>query len=480
MKTAIFRKFIQLLIMALALNSVILYIVTSSVILKNSREDMEFTLETMDSALEYEGDLKAQAEKFTRAASLNNSRLTIIRPDGVVEADTGVRDASELDNHMQREEIQEALQDGVGDARRRSKTLGQEMLYVAIQSSYSDCILRLAVPYTGMREYTIMLLPAILLSFTVALIGSVLEADRFSQSITKPLLEISREMIKVNGDYTDFHFEKCEYPEINVIADTTTRMSTNVREYLNRLEQEKQIRQEFFSNASHELKTPITSIRGYVELLDTPMADNAEMRKDFLSRIKKEAVRMTRLIDDILMISRLESGGAQAELKDIRTLEIAREAASSVEGMAKERQIQVETDADDFLICADARQMEELFTNLLSNAVKYNLDGGRVWLSLKKERKDMVLIVSDNGVGIPKESLGRIFERFYRVDKGRSRKQGGTGLGLSIVKHIVNFYHGTVKVVSSQEEGKRGTSFIVRLPIAKEQTGPLIQNRNCG
>ena len=93
MKTAIFRKFIQLLIMALALNSVILYIVTSSVILKNSREDMEFTLETMDSALEYEGDLKAQAEKFTRAASLNNSRLTIIRPDGVVEADTGVRDA---------------------------------------------------------------------------------------------------------------------------------------------------------------------------------------------------------------------------------------------------------------------------------------------------------------------------------------------------------------------------------------------------
>ena len=92
---------------------------------------------------------------------------------------------------------------------------------------------------------------------------------------------------------------------------------------------------------------------------------------------------MTRLIDDILMISRLESGGAQAELKDIRTLEIAREAASSVEGMAKERRIQVETDADDFLICADARQMEELFTNLLSNAVKYNLDGGRVWLSLK-------------------------------------------------------------------------------------------------
>lgn len=218
---------------------------------------------------------------------------------------------------MQREEFQEAVKTGEGDDRRRSKTLGKEMLYVAIQSSYSDCILRLAVPYTGMQDYIKMLFPAVLLSFSVALIGSALEADRFSQSITKPLLEISKEMIKVNGDYTDFHFERCGYEEINIIADTTTRMSKNVRDYLNRLEQEKQIRQEFFSNASHELKTPITSIRGYVELLDTPMADNPQMRGDFLSRIKKEAVRMTSLIDDILMISRLETGGIQTELREL-------------------------------------------------------------------------------------------------------------------------------------------------------------------
>lgn len=469
MKTAIFRKFIQLLLLALLLNSLILYIVTSSVILKNSREDMVFTLETVDSALDYSGDLEAQAERFSKAAQIYNSRLTIVSPNGQVKADTGVRDASELDNHMQREEIQEAMRDGEGDARRHSRTLGKDMLYVAIHSAYSDCILRLAVPYTGMQDYTIMLLPAILLSFTIALIGSVMEAERFSQSITKPLQEISREMIKVNGDYTDFHFERCGYQEINVIADTTTRMSKNVREYLNRLEQEKQIRQEFFSNASHELKTPITSIRGYVELLDTPMADNPEMRRDFLSRIKKEALRMTNLIDDILMISRLESGGTQAEMRDISAAETAKEAVSSVEGMARERGIQVEADIEDFLIHADGRQMEELFTNLLSNAVKYNLDGGYVRLVLRREGQDMVLTVSDNGVGIPKESIGRIFERFYRVDKGRSRKQGGTGLGLSIVKHIVNFYRGTVRVCSSQEEGQRGTVFTVRLPIAKEE-----------
>lgn len=464
MKTAIFRKFIQLLIMALALNSVILYIVTSSVILKNSREDMEFTLETMDSALEYEGDLKAQAEKFTRAASLNNSRLTIIRPDGVVEADTGVRDASELDNHMQREEIQEALQDGVGDARRRSKTLGQEMLYVAIQSSYSDCILRLAVPYTGMREYTIMLLPAILLSFTVALIGSVLEADRFSQSITKPLLEISREMIKVNGDYTDFHFEKCEYPEINVIADTTTRMSTNVREYLNRLEQEKQIRQEFFSNASHELKTPITSIQGYAELLENDIITDPAMQKDFIRRIKKEAVHMTSLINDILMISRLEAKEAEISFSPVRVAVLVEDIRSSLEPLAANQGIFLHTDCPPLRIYANPQQIRELFLNLMSNAVKYNRPGGQVWVTVREEDDHMILKVRDNGVGIPEESLDRIFERFYRVDKGRSKKQGGTGLGLSIVKHIVNFYHGTIQVRSKVDEG---SEFLVTLPIQK-------------
>lgn len=468
MKTAIFRKFIQLLMLALILNSLILYIVTSSVILKNTREDMIFTLETIDRALDYEGDLGCQAERFSQAAKFNNSRLTLIGPNGTVVADTGVQDASEMGNHIQREEVQEALRGNSGDARRHSETTGKDMLYVAIPSNYSSCILRLAVPYTGMQDYIRMLLPAVCLSFTIALIGSVLEAERFSQSITKPLQEISRKMIKVNGDYTDFHFDRCEYQEINVIADTTTQMSQNVREYLNRLEQERQIRQEFFSNASHELKTPITSIRGYVELLETPMAEDQEIRKDFLSRIKKESVRMTSLIDDILMISRLESGGVQAELKDLKVSEIAREAVQAVEGMAKERQIEIKAEAEEFWVCADARQMDELFTNLLSNAVKYNLDSGCVWVSLKREGGDMILTVKDNGVGIPKESIDRIFERFYRVDKGRSRKQGGTGLGLSIVKHIVNFYHGTVRVVSSQEESDRGTTFIVRLPIAQE------------
>ena len=269
--------------------------------------------------------------------------------------------------------------------------------------------------------------------------------------------------MKVDGDYADLHFDRCPYQEINVIADTTTKMSRNVKEYLERLEQEKQIRQEFFSNASHELKTPITSIRGYVELLESGMALNEETTHDFLKRIKKEAMRMTSLVDDILMISRLESRGAKTEIVTIQVADLLEETVSSLATQAAERGVVIHKQFESFAIRADLRQMNELCMNLIGIQVKYNNTDGEIWVEARRENTDFVLTVRDSGVGIPQESLNRIFERFYRVDKGRSRKQGGTGLGLAIVKHVVNYYHGTVRVES--EIGK-GSTFTVRLPVA--------------
>lgn len=464
MRKAIFKKFLQLLFLALLLNTIIFYVVTSSVLLKKSRENMMFTLETMDSLLDYSSDLGEQEKKLYDLSGISSSRFTIIKRDGTVVADTEVGDAAVLENHMEREEIKEAMRSGVGHVIRRSETLGRQMLYVASMSQNQEYILRLAVPYSGMQEYLAMLFPAVLLSFAIAFIGSAMEAERFSQSITKPLQDISKELRKVDGDYADLQFEPCPYPEINVIADTTTKMSRNVRKYLGRLEKEKQIRQEFFSNASHELKTPITSIRGYVELLESGVPQSEEIRNDFLSRIKKESMRMTNLVDDILMISRLESRGAKADIVDIKVKDLLDEIVSSVATQAAEREVNIIKECEDFFIRADYRQMTELFMNLLTNAVKYNNAGGSVRVAVKKEGNAMRLTVSDSGVGIPKESLERIFERFYRVDKGRSRKQGGTGLGLAIVKHVVNFYHGTVRVESEIE---KGSVFEVVLPVAK-------------
>ena len=430
MRKAILTKFIHLLFLALVLNTFIALVVTSSVLLKRSREDMHFALESVDRMLDYTGNVEEQLMDLSDLTNDNNSRYTLIRMDGTVVADTEVAQVNQMENHLERKEVKDALATGYGYSVRRSGTLGMQMAYAAIRSSDGKYILRLSACSTGLGEYILMLIPAAFLSFGIAFFASAMEAERFSQSITRPLQEISSEMVRMDDDYTRFQFEKCPYEEINVIADTTTRMSRNMKKYLERIEKEKQIRQEFFSNASHELKTPITS----------------------------------NLVDDILMISRLESRGAKADIVTIRTVELLEDSLSSIAAQAASRGITVHKECENFTIRADLRQMQELFNNLLTNAVKYNNEGGEIWVQVKHWGADMILTVRDTGVGIPAESQSRIFERFYRVDKGRSRKQGGTGLGLSIVKHIVNFYHGSVKVES--EVGK-GSTFTVKLQIAE-------------
>lgn len=462
MRKTIFVKFIQLVFAALVLNSLIFYIVTSSVLLKNTRSDMLYTLETMDHLMDYENDLNLEVAQLEPVIAKKRSRFTIIQTDGSVAADTSTEDMSLLDNHLERKEVADALHHGNGDSKRYSATIRQTMLYVAIRSDRADYILRLAVPYTGVREYLVMLFPAVWLSFLVALMASAFSADKFASSVARPLKEISQEMLKVKGDYTKLSFETCQYPEINVIAETTTKMSHHVKEYLDQIELERQIRQEFFSNASHELKTPITSIQGYAELLECGMIEDEECRLDFVHRIKKEAVDMTGLINDILMISRLETKEAEVTIGDVRVAVILNDILDSLKPLAASLEVQVHSDCKPVCIQANAQQIKELLGNLITNAVKYNKPGGQVYIHVAVQDNELVIRVKDTGMGIPEDSISRVFERFYRVDKGRSRKQGGTGLGLSIVKHIVNFYHGTIMVESKLDVG---TEFIVRIPI---------------
>lgn len=462
MRRAIFAKFIQIILVVLVLCSSIFYIASSSALLKNSRKDMLYTLRVMDNVMDYSGDLAKEIGELKQILNENQSRFTIIRMDGSVAADSGDVSAASLDNHLDREEVISALAEGVGTSRRYSETLKENMLYVAVRSEQADYILRMAIPYTGMKEYLMLLLPAVWLSFLVAIMYSAFSADSFAESITKPLKEISQEMLKVNGDYTDLSFETYQYPEINIIAETTTEMSRNVKEYLNQIELERQIRQEFFSNASHELKTPITSIQGYAELLESGIIQDEGQKKDFFMRIKKEAGNMNNLINDILMISRLETKEAEVLKSDVRLSILLDDIIESLKPLAASHEVMIHMDCKPLCIYANGQQMKELFGNLISNAVKYNKPGGQVWVKVTEEDRNVIIHVKDNGMGIPKESLNRIFERFYRVEKGRSKKQGGTGLGLSIVKHIVNFYHGSITV---QSELDAGTEFTVKIPI---------------
>lgn len=221
-----------------------------------------------------------------------------------------------------------------------------------------------------------------------------------------------------------------------------------------------QIRSEFVSNASHELKTPLTSIKGFAELLETGIA--ADKTAEYLGLIRSETERMIVLINDILKLSELESIAEDTGKTRVSLLAVAQRVAESLAVQAKEKDVTVTVSGDSGVLNANSDRMTQLVLNLLDNAIKYNRTGGSVSVSVRQATGETVLTVSDTGIGIPPEATERVFERFYRADKGRSRKMGGTGLGLSIVKHIVGLYHGKINLKS---EVGVGTRIEITLPV---------------
>jgi len=232
------------------------------------------------------------------------------------------------------------------------------------------------------------------------------------------------------------------------------------------------VRRDFVANVSHELKTPLTSIRGYAE---TMMADDLpdDTRRQFLEVIYKNTVRIQQIVDDLLDLSRLQSGGWTPELQNVNAADIAEDVWTTCKTMADRKNISFEvTSSGPSQVCADPGGLRQILSNLFDNAIRYTPEGGRVHVRIEHVdnrrnagpgRGTLEIRVHDNGTGIPRESLSRIFERFYRVDPARSRHEGGTGLGLSIVKHLVERMNGSV--FADSEFGK-GTTIRIRLPAA--------------
>lgn len=471
MKKAIFKRFILILLLALLLSASILEIVLSNILLEKTEEDMLYSVRIADHGMDYNGDLQAQINSLKKIKGNESTRFTIVDLNGKVLADSDVKDVTNMENHLNREEIKKAKKKGTGYAIRESVTLKESMLYVAALSDNESYYIRIAVPFSGIERYLSALVPALLISIGVTLFLSLILANRFAKSVTQPLHEIAEEMLKLKEEKPDFHFKHYQYDEMNVIAATTMQMSQAVKESMNRIEFERLIRQEFFSNASHELKTPLTSIRGYLELIENNMVADEKMKRDFLSRIKKETGNMTNLINDILMISRLETKEAEVVLSDVRVCPLVREVCKSFEPLAKEYQVELSMNCRPISMHANVQQLRALFTNLISNAIKYNKPNGKVNVTVNSEAKDIIIIVEDTGMGIPEDSKQRVFERFYRVDKGRSKRVGGTGLGLSIVKHIVGYYNGNIELESKLMEGSK---FTVRMPLNHNNSEPKV------
>lgn len=223
------------------------------------------------------------------------------------------------------------------------------------------------------------------------------------------------------------------------------------------------IRSEFTANVSHELKTPLTSIKGFTDMLASGMVGSVEDQKRFLTMIGVEVDRLIDLINDILKLSELESVAIEQCEESSDVLNAANEVSAFLDPVAKKAGVAVSVSGEHVNAAIPLDRLKELLLNLMENGIKYNEPGGSVKASLETEEDFVRITVSDTGIGIPEESQSRVFERFYRVEKGRARKNGGTGLGLAIVKHIVVLYGGRMAL---QSELGKGSVFTVRLPRA--------------
>lgn len=227
------------------------------------------------------------------------------------------------------------------------------------------------------------------------------------------------------------------------------------------------MRQEFFSNVSHELKTPMTSIRGYSELLETGVINDQEASKKALDKIHDEVNNMSTLINDILMISRLENKDVDVIKHPVHVEPLVDEIIDTMQVEIDKKNLTVTKELDDITYTSNHQHMHQLLSNLITNAIKYNVEGGSITIKSYQLGDNVIIEVSDTGKGISKIDQGRVFERFFRCDQGRDKTTGGTGLGLAIVKHIVQFYQGTINLTSKLNEG---TTFKVCLPLDDKTT----------
>ena len=359
-------------------------------------------------------------------------RVTLISADGTVLVDSQAA-ASEMDDHSQRPEIKDAQSLGFGWAARESQTLGTNDYYYA-QELESGEILRVSVaavtvPMMLGQAYP-GLIGILILLFILAVVFAVL--------LTKRLLRPIKSLPAQLDDPTLASDTTRVYPEL----------APFVLEIQNQRAMREQLRQEFTANVSHELKTPLTTISGYAEMIETGLA-KPEDNKKIAGVIHKEAGRLLQLIGEIIRLSELDASGEEVRQERVELLGLAKECRETLESAASQRGIRLEVTGCTWALWGNRTQLWELIYNLMDNAIRYNRDNGTVTVEVGQG----FLSVRDTGIGIPREHQARIFERFYRVDKSHSRATGGTGLGLSIVKHVAEAHKGKISVESTVNVG---------------------------
>lgn len=314
------------------------------------------------------------------------------------------------------------------------------------------------------------LIKIILEALAIGIVVSAALSIILSRTMLQPIQSMTRAAEKMAGGDFSAKIDVQSDDEIGILSDTFNDMAGRLEQNLEDLKMSEQMRREFVANVSHELRTPITSIKSYAETLAENDDIPPEMRADFLRVIQNESTRMTKIVQDLLELSRFDSGKTKFEFERFNLEQSVRDVCAALAPSAKEHNHTINLELEWLLpeIVGDSSRIEQVLMNLISNAIKYTPDGGTIDVSSGHSGDEVWVRIQDSGVGIPKEDLDRVFDRFYRVDKARSRESGGTGLGLSIAQEIVSRHGGRIELES--EPGK-GTTATVVLKIEGPENG---------
>ena len=361
-------------------------------------------------------------------------RVTWIDIDGTVLYDSWTN-ASDMGNHMNRPEVKEAFASGSGNSMRTSDTLQMNTYYYALKME-DGTVLRVAIHASSGMSIFISAMPLVVMIIILIVILCVILADYLAKKLISPIAAITNRLVQAESTSEEEEI----YTELEPFVQTIRSQHENILSAA-------KMRQDFTASVTHELKTPLTAISGYAELVENKMTSQ-DQTVAFAGEIRKNSERLLMLINDIIRLSELDHAELSTEFESVDLYEIVNESAEILRVNAERRGVSFNLNGESCRVRGNRDMLRELIENLCQNAIRYNNEGGHVHVFVGERDNRPVLEVSDNGIGIPQEHQSRVFERFYRVDKSRSKATGGTGLGLAIVKHIVAIHEATIELNS--------------------------------
>ena len=384
-----------------------------------------------------------EPQKLSKFAS-KDLRITLIDSKGGILYDSDA-ETVKMENHNDREEVIDAFAKGAGEDLRYSSTLQAKVFYFAKRLNDGK-VLRLGMRQANLQQVFSKTIPYLIVLLAAIVAAAILIAFGLSRAFISPLQKLvdqlgTPEWMKIENVYKEIA------PLVNTIRKQDLELQLTIEQLSNEKQKITHLKDEFTANASHELKTPLTSISGYAELIENDMAKPEDV-KMFAGKIHKEALRLQSIANDIITLSKLD--GQQGELFDlnekVNLWNVAHGCVEDLSLKASKKSVSVSLDGDKAAeIQGNSKLLYEMVFNLVDNSIRYTEQGGKVAVVVEPG----AIVVKDTGIGIPEECQSRVFERFYRVDKSRSKETGGTGLGLAIVKHIAEVLHATIQLNSA-------------------------------